>query len=127
MNELEFGKRIAATLNAGLDRLDDAKLARLHAAREKALKAYVEPVSIMGLATVSGHVFDANYWLKKPLFWLPVLAIAGTVAFYSLNNSSDSRYDEFGELDARLLTGELPIDAFLDKDFADWVKESAEQ
>jgi hypothetical protein len=29
---------------------------------------------------------------------------------------------EIGELDAALLTGELPVDAFLDKDFDSWLK-----
>ena len=126
MNEQEFAKKIAQTLNAGISRIDDAKLARLHAGREKALKAYVEPVSVLGLATVSGHVVEPTWWLKKPLFWVPLLAVAASIALYNWNSVADQRYDDVGELDAKLLTGELPIDAFLDKDFADWVKESGE-
>jgi Protein of unknown function (DUF3619) len=126
MNENEFGKKVAQRLNAGLARLDDTQLAKLHAAREMALRAYKPPVSVLGLATVSGHVLEIGYWVRKPLFWLPVLAVVAAISFYSFNNTVDARYDEFGELDAKLLAGELPIDAFLDKDFADWVKESGE-
>jgi hypothetical protein len=127
VNETEFGKNVVNTLNAGLAQIDDNTLARLHAARENALRAYKAPVSVLGLATVSGHVFEANFWLKRPLVWVPVLAIAAASVFFAWNSTVDARYDEIGELDANLLAGELPIDAFLDKDFADWVKESAEQ
>lgn len=126
MNEQVIAKKIAQTLNAGITRIDDAKLARLHAAREKALKAYVEPISVLGLATVSGHVVEPAWWLKKPMLWVPVVALVTSIAIYSWNSPADQRYDEVGELDTKLLTGELPIDAFLDKDFADWVKESGE-
>jgi hypothetical protein len=127
VNETEFGKNVVNTLNAGLAQIDDNTLARLHAARENALRVYKAPVSVLGLATVSGHVFEANFWLKRPLVWVPVLAIAAASVFFAWNSTVDARYDEIGELDANLLAGELPIDAFLDKDFADWVKESAEQ
>ncbi len=126
MNEQEFAKKIVQNLNTGIQRIDDSKQVRLHAAREKALKAHVEPVSVLGLATVSGHVVEPGWWLKKPLFWVPLLALAASIALYNWSGAGDQRYDEVGELDTKLLTGELPIDAFLDKDFADWVKESGE-
>ena len=53
-----------------------------------------------------------------------VLAISAAIVAYSWN-SADDIYDDLGEIDAKILTGELPIDAFLDKDFASWVKESS--
>jgi hypothetical protein len=42
---------------------------------------------------------------------------------FALQPATDDLYDETGVIDAKLLTGELPIDAFLDKDFATWVQE----
>jgi hypothetical protein len=43
------------------------------------------------------------------------------------NATDDNIADDVGgEFDAELLTGELPINAFLDKDFGSWVKESSE-
>lgn len=124
MNEKEIGQNIARTLNLGLEQLDDGKLARLHAARQKALGAYRAPVTILGLVTVSGNLFDVSTIIRKPLFFLPILAIFIAVSTY-MWTSSDDNYDDIGELDAKLLTGELPIDAFLDKDFATWVAESS--
>lgn len=124
MNEKEIGQNIARTLNKGLEQFDDAKLARLHAARQKALGAYRAPVKLPGLVTVSGNLLDVSAMIRKPMFLLPILAIFIAVSTY-MWNSSDDNYDDVGELDAKLLTGELPIDAFLDKDFAAWVAESS--
>lgn len=124
MNKKEFGQKIARSLNWGLSHIEEDKLATLRAGRRKAVEAYREPVSIMGLVTVSGQSLNVSYWIRRPLFWLPVLAIAAAVFTYSWN-STDDVYDDVGELDAKILTGELPIDAFLDKDFASWVKESS--
>ncbi|MEP7156409.1 MAG: DUF3619 family protein [Betaproteobacteria bacterium] len=124
MDEKEIGQKVARTLDWGLTRLADDKLARLHAARQKAMGAYRAPVKVLGLVTVSGQALDMVNWIRKPLFWLPLLAIALAVFTYSWNGGDDDT-DAVGELDAKLLTGELPIDAFLDKDFASWVKESS--
>ncbi|MBL0123155.1 MAG: DUF3619 family protein [Betaproteobacteria bacterium] len=124
MNEEEFGQKITRTLNWGLSRIEEDKLAKLRAGRRKAMDAYREPVSILGLVTVSGQTLNVSNWIRKPLFWLPILAVSAALVTYSLN-SGDDVYDDVGELDAKLLTGELPIDAFLDKDFASWVKESS--
>ena len=124
--EADFAKKITSTLNWGLSRLDDDKLTRIRASRQRAMAAYREPVSILGLVTISGQTLAISNWIRKPLFWLPILAIVAAVAAYTLS-SNDDIYDETGgDLDAQLLTGELPINAFLDKDFSSWVKESSQ-
>ena len=124
--EADFAKKITSTLNWGLSRIADDKLTRIRAGRHKAMAAYREPVSIMGLVTVSGQTLDMSNWIRKPLFWLPILAIVAAVGAYTFS-AADDIYDETGgELDAQLLTGELPINAFLDKDFGSWVKESSQ-
>ena len=124
--EKDLAQKIAHTLNWGLSHIEEDKLTRIRAARQQALSAYREPVTILGMVTVSGRTLEMSNWIRKPLFWLPVLAIAAAVAGYTFS-SSDEIYDETGgELDAQLLTGELPINAFLDKDFGSWVKESSQ-
>ena len=124
--EADFAKKLTSTLNWGLSRIEDDKLTRIRAGRQKAMAAYREPVSIMGLVTVSGQTLDMSNWIRKPLFWLPILAIVAAVGAYTFT-SADEVYDlTGGELDAQLLTGELPINAFLDKDFGSWVKESSQ-
>jgi hypothetical protein len=131
MNERDFAQKITRTLNAGLNQIDDDKLARLRAAREKAMSNYREPavaaqtVTNTQLVTNTGQSFDASGLLRKPLFWLPILAIVAMLGYQNLN-SDEEIADRAGELDAELLTGELPIDAFLDKDFGKWVKDSSQ-
>ena len=123
-NEKAFAQKVTRTLNWGLSRIEDDKLARVRAGRQIALAAYREPVTILGMVTVSGQTLDTSNWIRKPLFWLPILAIVATITTYTLSGADDIYDESGGELDAQLLTGELPINAFLDKDFGSWVKES---
>ena len=124
--EKEFATNIARTLDWGMSQIEADKLSRLHAARQNAMAAYREPVTILGMVTVSGHTLNMSNWIRKPLFWLPVLAIAIAVAGYTFSGTDDIYDETGGELDAQLLTGELPINAFLDKDFGSWVQESSQ-
>lgn len=123
MNEQDFAYKITRTLNQGLTTIGDDKLAKLRLAREKAMANFREPVATASLATTTGHTLNTDSIFTKPLFWLPILAVV--VTLFALNTGDDDVYDEQGELDAQLLTGELPIDAFLDKDFGSWVKDSS--
>ena len=123
--EKDFAQKVARTLNWGLSRIEDDKLTRIRAARQRALSAYREPVTILGLVTVSGQTLDMSNWIRKPLFWLPILIVVAAVAGQTLTSSDDNSDETLGELDAQLLTGELPINAFLDKDFGSWVQESS--
>ena len=123
MNEKDIAQKVTRTLDWGLSRIEDDKIVKLRAARQKAMAQYKEPVNVLGLVTISGHTLDTSGWLRKPLFWLPILAVvAATVAY---NAMDDDVIYETSALDAQLLTGELPINAFLDKDFQSWVKDSA--
>lgn len=125
MDEKEFAKKVTMNLNWGLSQIDGDKLCKLRAAREKALANYVEPAVVANLATTSGQTLNFSGWVRKPLFWLPIVAIAAAAVTYSAMDD-DIADDAGGELDAKLLTGELPINAFLDKDFGSWVKESSQ-
>jgi hypothetical protein len=124
--EAAFAQKVVHGLNLGLSGIDEDKLARLRAGRQRAMAAYREPVTIMGLVTVSGQTLDISNWVRKPLFWLPILAIVLAVATYTFSTAEDIADEAGGELDAQLLTGELPINAFLDKDFGSWVQESSQ-
>ncbi len=126
MNENEFSKKIAAHLNRGADQLAPVELARLRASREQALAAMGrQPAAGLALAMGGGRTLRLPRISRKMLFLLAIISIAGIWTAYS-QLSQDDYYDNVGELDAQLLTGELPINAFLDKDFESWVKESSE-
>ncbi len=123
MNEKDIAQKVTRTLDWGLSRIEDDKIVKLRAARQKAMAQYKAPINVLGLVTVSGQTLDVSSWIRKPLFWLPVIAIAAAAVTY--NAMDDDVIDETSTLDAQLLTGELPINAFLDKDFQSWVKDSS--
>ena len=124
--EKDFAQKITNTLTWGLSRIDDDKMIRVRASRQRAMAAYRSPVTILGLVTVSGQSMEMSRWIRKPLFWLPIFAVVAAVSTYTLTGTDDIYDVTGGELDAQILTGELPINAFLDKDFGSWVQESSQ-
>jgi len=124
-NEDKFARKIAGHLRWGTTQLEPAQIARLQAARERAVASLRTPVAGLAMAGSSGRTLRLPRFSRKTLFLLTIISIVGLWAAYS-QWSQDDFYDNVGELDAQLLTGELPINAFLDKDFDTWVKESSE-
>jgi hypothetical protein len=120
MNELQFGNRIRQVLNQSA-RLDARTAERLRAARERALArqrlertpepAWVDNVTgrLGGLAGISLRLL------------LPALVLA--LSLYAIRSwQQTQRVAEVEEIDANLLTDELPLDAYLDKGFEAWLK-----
>ena|SRR5437868_15232341 len=126
MNEPQFGDKIAHLLNQGL-RLDQPKLARLRAAREQALaRQRTEPVGVLAWAGEAigdwGGFSGVSLRLLAPL-------VALTIAVSAIYTwQQNQRAAELEEIDAQLLTSDLPIDAYLDRGFQNFLKtRSAEE
>src|SRR5262245_2335788 len=126
MNDREtaLAREITAQLDRGLDTIDPAALARLRAAREIAVTVLERrPAVALAPAAASSarsgvlHYFNPRYVL--PLAAL-VLAIMGTVYWQSQQS------DDTTEIDAKLLSGDLPIDAYLDKGLDPWLKRTSQ-
>ena len=121
MNEQQIAYRIKQLLNRGLD-LDAGKLARLKAAREAALvRQRVESrVAVWAWAdNVIGKSGGPSALLPRLLLPMAVL-ILGLIA---INQWRDTQVAaEIEEIDAAVLTGDLPLDAYLDKGFDAWLK-----
>ncbi len=122
MNEKEFGTKIRPWLDRGADGVGDMQATRLKAARLRALEAYREPVRLWGSVRIGAGTLQTIKYsiLQQGLLWLPLVVLLATLAAKALSPEVD-----IGELDAQLLTGELPIDAFLDKDFDQWLKSAS--
>jgi hypothetical protein len=121
MNDKDFSHKLTSYLDVSASQISASTAAKLQSGRERALAAYRPPVRVLGMVTVSGRLTDPSLLIRNPLFWLPILLLITVI--FTLQPSADDLYDETGVIDAKLLTGELPIDAFLDKDFATWVQE----
>lgn len=120
MNEKEFGAKLKPWLDRAAGGVGEMQATRLKAARLRALDAYQEPVRVFGLVTVSGGTAQVIRYsiVQRALLFLPVLLLIGFLAVQSMEEP------DLGELDAQLLTQELPPDAFLDKDFRSWLGKS---
>ncbi len=123
MNEKDFSQKLRPWLDRSADGVGEMQATRLRSARLRALDQWREPVRLLGLVTVGeGTVQTLKYSvLQQALMWLPIVMLLATLAAKALSPETV----DIGELDAMLLTGELPIDAFLDKDFDQWLKSAS--
>jgi hypothetical protein len=113
-------------LNRGLTRVQPATAERLRAARERALarqRTELSPAMAWAdnlLGRVGGWG-GAAWRILLPLAML-VLAVVG-LQYWQQNQ----RIAEIEEIDAQLLSDDLPIDAYLDRGFQNWLKQRGEQ
>ena len=120
MNELHFARRIRQILDQGTG-LDAATTQRLRAARELALsRQRPEPAPV--LAWVDNTFGNGWGWAGvSARVLLPAAALI--VALAGIYNWQEKqRLAEIVELDSQLLTDDLPIDAYLDRGFQNWLK-----
>ena len=120
MNEMQFGNRIRHILN-GAPALSADKSARLAAARAQALERQ-RPELSPALAWADNLVGALGGWAGVSLrVMAPAAAVLiSLAAIYTWQQNQ--RAAEVEELDALLLTDELPIDAYLDRGFQNWLK-----
>jgi len=124
MNEQQTAHRLRQLLNRGLD-LDAGKLARLKSAREQALarQRVKAPVFVLALAdNLSGRFGGRASLIPRMLLPMAVL-ILGLTAVNQWRDSQTAA--EIEEIDAAVLTGDLPLDAYLDKGFDAWLRRSS--
>jgi hypothetical protein len=119
MNERHFGNRVRQLLNQGL-RVDDGTAERLRAAREQAL-ARQRPEPARALVWADNVLARVDGWGGLSLrVILPLALLVGGVAGLYLWEKNQ-RMAELVEIDAQLLSDDLPIDAYLDRGFQNWV------
>lgn len=124
-----FGRQVAARLAAGAAELPYEVTERLRAARVQAV-ARRKPVSMQfapALATAGGLTFGDDrigLWGRIGSA-LPLIAlVAGLVVIHTIEN--DRRASEVAEVDAALLTDDLPPAAYTDPGFVQFLKSSRE-
>lgn len=127
--QARFGARIAAHLEQGSQDLPHSISERLRASRMQALS--VRKVTESQLAPVLVGA-SATLGAKAPGFWtrasavLPLLALVlGLIAIGALQDQE--RAFELAEVDAELLTAELPPTAFTDPGFLQFLKKAAQE
>jgi hypothetical protein len=121
MNEKEFADKLKPWLERGAASVGQMQSVKLKAARLRALDAWREPVRLFGLVPMSSSRAQAIHYgvVQRALLLVPLLALLAVLTVQSLDDDLD-----LGELDAQLLTQELPPDAFLDQEFRSWLGKS---
>lgn len=120
----ELAKRVANLLDQGATQLEPHTAERLAAARKRAIARYrPEPANAWkwAAATSGGPQYrgESRRYGMRALLLLAALvsAIAIGVSWHSSSSGPD-----IADIDAALLTDDLPINAFLDQGFDSWLK-----
>lgn len=125
-----YGRRVAARLSEGTAGLPYDVSERLRAARTQALTQRKRvaglrtstSVSASGGAAVLGGDEKFSFW-QLAASALPIVAlVAGLVFIHTVQN--EYRANEVAEVDAALLTDDLPPSAYADPGFIQFLKQS---
>lgn len=135
-DDLNFAYKVRHALNERLDDLPASTTGRLAQARKMALarkKAHVEvPLSVQvrlaqtelaGAGGFGGFLSQPFSWLGRMSVALPMLLlVAGLVGVYQYEEQQ--RIADLAELDAAVLSDELPLSAYLDHGFNAYLTQS---
>ena len=123
MNEHQFGNKVRHLLNQGLGANADAT-ARLRAAREQALaRQKREPAAGFALADNVLGMFGGWSGLSLRVVLPSLMLVVAVAGVYTWQQNQ--RVAEVEEIDAQLLTDDLPIDAYLDRGFQNYLKKTS--
>lgn len=129
--EDRFGLQVTARLSDATDKLPYDISERLRAARAQALsKRQVAVAQTATSLASSGSAATLTFGTEHLSWWdriaaaIPLLALAaGLIAINIIQN--DNRANELAEIDAALLTDDLPPAAYTDPGFAQFLKLNA--
>jgi hypothetical protein len=132
--ELQFAYKVKLALDANLDNLSDDTLQHLAAARRVALARkktapltvrVEQPVFAGALGNGTSLPPEKPTWLGRLGVALPLLA--GIVLFMGIyQHENAKRVADLAEIDAAVLSDELPLSAYLDHGFNAYLAEKGE-
>ena len=123
----EFAKKLATYLDSGATELKTGTAYRLQQARQAALQRMAGTGTGPIVQTRLAHAFagastggtGSGLWRNGRL-WFGILVIA-LASFGWQQWSAYQQTREIEELDAQILASDLPIDAYLDRGFQNWL------
>ncbi len=126
-NEQEVARKIVQRLNEGTANIKQGTTYRLQSARQAALDHYREaPQPLFGLAWADNLAFRVTHNRHANTrnllgLGLLVLGLIGVTYWQVVVQAND-----IADIDASLLTDDLPINAYLDSNFEAWLKRSSQ-
>jgi hypothetical protein len=117
VNEQELGRKVARLLEAGLDDIPARQRYRLELARTAALARAQDRLAAAGARDGSAVLGFLRHRVVAPALAL-VLLLAGMLYWQQAQRVQPSDHDD---VDALVLTDELPVTAYLDHGFEIWL------
>ena len=129
-----FGKAIARRLSEGSESLPHDISERLKVARAQAVAKRKMPsvqvvassISFSGAEAALQWGGDDNNWWNRIASFVPLLALVAGLVFIAVVQD-EARTREVAEVDAELLTDDLPPAAFTDSGFAQYLRANPSQ
>jgi hypothetical protein len=121
--DLNFAYKVRHALNENIDNIPASTAERLSSARKLALSRKKKDSPLRAWLPQRALAGDIGVFFDKPVSWLgrmgfavPVLAlVAGLISIYQFEQQQ--RISETAEIDAGVLSDELPLSAYLDHGF----------
>jgi len=132
-HDTEIANKITTYLDHATADLKAGTVYRLQQARAAALARLAEPQGEVGLqmahalAGGTGTMGGPPSMRANLRVWLGVAAFVAVAGFGWQQWQAFQQVKEFEELDTQILSSELPIDAYLDRGFQNWIKASFER
>jgi hypothetical protein len=125
-DETEISTKIMRYLDGSAADLKAGTIYRLQLARERALARLADPKRASDFALAgagSGTLGGGRHVLTDVRVWIGILLIVGVVLGYQYWQASQL-VREIADTDAAILTSDLPIEAYVDRGFQNWLKHS---
>ena len=128
-NDDNFSRKLTGYLDQGTADLKAGTVYRLQNARAAALARLADPVGVHASDSRLAHAFagagargssGGRNLLTSARLWLGI-AIIVAAAFGYQQWQVYQQVNEIVELDAQILSSDLPIDAYLDQGFRNWL------
>jgi len=129
----DFAKKITTCLDFGTANLKAGIAYRLQAARQEALARLADPQRATGLDLAGAHGSGGSgtlgggrgLWTSGWL-WIGIALIAAA-GFGFQQWQAYQQLNDLEETDAAILSSDLPIDAYLDRGFQNWLKRTGDE
>lgn len=126
MNKDAYAKQVIAVLNSSLDSIGPDAARKLQSARERACSLAAQQSQSHQFR--SAHSLAWSDWMRQHrtglVGMLLVIVLCATAAIWQTSFSNND--DDTAAIDTELLTGDLPVNAYLDGHLSKWVNNSSD-